>query len=355
MTNLGLKITSLLIIVLLTVNVDAIDTLFKNRLDRINSVKCQTALSNLTPDGNSLFTASIQLAQNMFRDMATSSSGEVRNKFRKDISRMMQKIQDTNLLTIDAKLFTLFKALEDTGVSIEDAGKKATGVDFSSPIKLKNDKDPKNKNLCVSFQDAADELVNKMEQHQNNNDLMASVAALTVKLIGAGLSAGAAAASAGTSVVGSGIFTALAGADGLADASWFSSKLNSIMRVTRSRVWGSLGAIANPEPLKLSYKDGTNTVTLTCNPAGVVNILNDLKFVFKSLITKTDRDAIRADCREGGDKDGTYRISSGQTAWKNAIKAFRVVVEKTDYGKAMMKAYDGISDPTSAVVEKSKD
>jgi hypothetical protein len=310
-------------------------------------------MTGLGGKGNQYLTSSLHLMQNIFRDMATGSGGEVRNKFRKDIARVFMmltgrdKEKSKKKINVDPKLLDLFVKLEDTSISIEKAGELSKGVNFEAPISQEGSGD-----LCTAVSGAFTELIKKMQLHQQKDELIQSVIKTTLDLVTTGLSVVAdTAEDTGIGVAATVGVKAVQAAIGKVDASWFSSKLNGIMRVTRTSFWNSMQAVVNPSEfnIKMDGKAVTN-----CNPKKPLKMLDNLKYAFHSLITKDDREKFRKACRTNQDEK-TFRISTGKTVWEAAIEVFEKDVSTSRWGKLMSTATGPLGDAVNVASEKSKD
>jgi hypothetical protein len=340
-----MKIILLLSLLTLAFGIDTVRTLITRR---VNDKECVDVIVNKINGGkgNPLLTGAISIMQNVFRDMATSSSGEVRNKLRKDISRIFQKISKS--IDIDTLLIDAIKKLEKTSISIEDAAKLVNGLNFDKEITSKD------KDICSAVRGAIDDVLTGMELNTLKDELVTKVIDFSLKLVKAGLGVASDTASdTGIGVAASVGIKALQAALDLIDSSWFSSQLNKIMRISRASLWKSIAAVVEPQKFQISV--GGKVLT-DCNQGAAIKIINYLKWTFRSLTNINDRIAIRNACRYGGDKDvKTFRVSTGQTVWKTAIDAFESKVVSSDWGKAMQKDVGSLTDAVKGIITTNKD
>jgi hypothetical protein len=405
---------AILICVLIFISFNLIDAInIKIHRSKIVGATCAATMNSLK-GGNKKFTAAIQIAQNMFRDMSSSSSGEVRNKFRKDFSRVLSKI--SSFTNTDAKELAFYKLAEVTSTSVEDIEKaySSSGANLATDLTLTGTQQAQN-GICDAFSDVINELTTNMKKHQNNNDLAADAAGMALKVVGAGLTAGAAAATAGASVVATGIITAIQGVNSIPDSTFFNSKLNAVMRTIRIQIWEYLRTLISPGKITLATLSTSGDATVTgkdvcaaikscpSSPnAGLCaagKIVDETKFtspdVAQPIIqTKTIPPSmcntpivfsgnnlnwqikcdpnvalkvineirgallsvITKDDRDNFRKDcregqePTYRIASGQTIWTSAIKAYFKWTEEDNFNNNINK-FPNIFPNTEKVIQ----
>jgi len=344
-------IFSILVLALAISGCSSIANLERQRR-KVDPTKCISTIVKYgkdAKDGKGFFIGSIQLMQNMFRDMATSSSGEVRNKFRKDIARIFKGFKDS--LNINDGLLKLILSLEGTGTSIADAEKKSKGIDFATPITIKK---VQGTNPCSALYGIIDDLVTKMQLHQQKDKLIVDILDKSLAVIKAGLSVTSdVAEDTGIGIAATvGIKAAQAALDQV-DSSWFKSKLNSIMRVTRTAFWNAVATVVNPldDKFKITVK---GKVENKCLIEKVTTIVNDLKWAFKSLITEADRESFRDACR-AVKEEKTFRISTGQTVWHKAMELFTTAIADSPWGKASAGAIGGLGDAVSNAAKSGDD